>query len=103
MKIKKKLKQIFCKHDYRLWANVYGQLAEDLNCKTMYLCPKCGKRRFIKEFIEAPCNYNEIALYISDPLNVSVLYNSIIKNEEQFISIFGDLGEKVKTHESRTN
>ena len=94
MKIKRKLKQLFCKHDYRLWANVYGDLQEDLKCKTIFLCPKCGKRKFIDEFIEAPCNYNEIAHYISDPLNISVLYNKVVKNEEQFISIFGDLGEK---------
>lgn len=27
-------------------------------------CPKCGKRKYIGELIEAPFNYNELMMYI---------------------------------------
>lgn len=88
MLLKYRLKQLFCKHDYRLWANVYGDLINEMNCRTVMLCPRCGKRKYVGEYIEAPCNFNSIIGLLSD---YTLPVNSVIKNEDQFLSIFGDM------------
>lgn len=51
-------KNLFCKHDYKPWANVYGDLINDVNARTVMQCTKCGKRVFKKEYIRAPIDYN---------------------------------------------
>lgn len=50
--------RIFCRHVYKPWANVYGDLINVLNCRTVMQCPKCGKRVLKKEYLRAPINYN---------------------------------------------
>lgn len=91
MKNLKKIKSMFCKHDYKLFANIYGDLVNDLNAKTVFICKKCGKRKFISNYIEAPINYNNF-LYDcyqyrkTGNLNIS---SETIKNKSQYKEIFG--------------
>lgn len=60
----KRIKRLFCKHEYLPYANVFGDHINYMNCRTVLLCPKCGKRKYVGDFIEAPFNYNELMMYI---------------------------------------
>ena len=95
---KSRLKQVFCKHDYKVWANVYGDLRNSLNASTVLYCTKCGKRKYIKEYIEAPVDYNMFFTYVElklskDPaqqqLADNLFYSSIIKDKDLFNKTFG--------------
>lgn len=63
MKLKTILHQCKCKHEYKPWANIYGDLIDEFKARTVYLCPKCFKRRFGKEYIDAPLNYNKVLIW----------------------------------------
>ena len=58
MKLTHKIKQLFCKHDYAIFANIHGDLVNYFNARTVLLCKKCSKRKFIRYYIKAPVNYN---------------------------------------------
>lgn len=95
----KKSKQLFCKHNYQPWANIYGDLINDLNSRTVLLCPKCKKRKFIKEYIEAPINYNCFFNYCALHRAKSSLADSymdhVFKDKKQFVELFcQDCSEK---------
>lgn len=94
-----KSKQIFCKHNYKVWANIYGDMRNDLNASTVLYCPKCGKRKYIKEYIEAPIDYNMFFAYIhtyksknptTQHFAENIILPSIIKNRELFNKTFGE-------------
>lgn len=95
---KKKIKYLFCKHNYKPWANVHGDFINWMNCRTVLICTKCGKRKFIKDYIEAPLNYNNMFNYIAlkregrDDLAESY-FKYIIKDEKLFLELFGDNNE----------
>ena len=59
------LKQLFCKHDYYPWANIYGDVATELGCRTVAICRKCGKRKYLRELYPAPLNYNAVVEFWS--------------------------------------
>lgn len=62
----KRIKQLFCKHDYKPWANVFGDFIHHMDgVRTVLYCPKCGKRKYIREFINAPLNYNAVWNYLA--------------------------------------
>lgn len=88
-----KFKQLVCKHNYKPWANIYGDIINNFNGdRTILLCPKCCKRKYIKEFIEAPLNANNLFNYLAlekqkDPFSDSYL-DSIIKNKDQYQDLF---------------
>ena len=97
--IRKRFKQLICKHHYRPWANLTGECATIFEAQTVYLCPKCYKRKFKKEYIEAPLDYNQILYYISveksceDDIIKKVLLEgvkeSIVKDENLYLKYFG--------------
>lgn len=61
MSIKQRFKQLFCKHEYIPLANIHGDLAVELNFKrTVLVCKKCYKRKYIEEYIPAPYSYAHI-------------------------------------------
>lgn len=87
-------KKLFCRHDYKPWANVHGDMINKMNCRTVLLCTKCGKRKFIKDYIPAPLNYGAIfdyyyymALYGADTA-MDIVYDSLVKDEELFQKFF---------------
>ncbi len=86
-----KSEQLFCSHDYQLFANVYGDLVHDLNARTVLICKKCGKRKYIKNYIEAPINYNnflrDCARY--KKTGVLMIFPETVKNQKQYDEIFG--------------
>lgn len=90
-----KFKQVFCKHDYKPWANIYGDIIADFNHnRTILLCTKCKKRKFIKEFVEAPLNADSLYKYIAlnkkkDPFADEDL-KYIIKDKNLYEEYFGD-------------
>lgn len=86
-----RLKQLICKHDYKLFANIYGDLINDFDARTIYLCEKCGKRKFVKEFIEAPVNYNHFLYDCAQYKKTGemVISPETIKNTEQYNKLFG--------------
>ena len=86
MKLKNRLKQVFCKHDYRLFGNIYGDLINSLNARTVYICPKCHKRKFAKDYIEAPINYNSFLrdAVTSKQINKPFVSPNTIKDIEQY-------------------
>ena len=49
---KNKLQQLFCKHHYINYRNIYG---DEINWsggkRTIYKCIKCGKKKWIEEYI----------------------------------------------------
>ena len=66
MSFRKRIKQLFCKHDYVPWANIFGDFIHALDgARTVLICRKCGKRKYVKEFINAPLNYNCMFNYIA--------------------------------------
>ena len=92
-------KQIFCHHNYKVWANIYGDMRNDLKAKTVLYCPKCGKRKYIKEYIEAPIDYNMFFAYMhtynsKNPTTrhfaENIIRPSIIKNRDLFNKTFGE-------------
>lgn len=88
-----KIKPLFCKHDYKVWANIYGDLILDFKgARTVLMCPKCNKRKYIKAYMEAPLNYNHFMEYCAmqksgDPLAEDYLEN-VFKNKEQYLKTF---------------
>ena len=97
MKKYSKRKQKYCRHEYRPWANIYGDLINDFDSRTIMMCPKCGKRMFIGPYIEAPINYNsflEFAARFFKFENFDSLWEQtgqyIIKNKKQYLELFGD-------------
>lgn len=84
-------KQLFCRHRYQLFANIYGDLVNDFNARTVFLCTKCHKRKYIKKYIEAPVNYN---LFLHDCVayketGVFQLSPNTIKDKKQYDELFG--------------
>ena len=89
------IKQLLCRHDYKPWANVYGDLRNYIGGTTMLLCPKCSKKKVIDKYIEAPLNYNMIGVYyyhkmsgtLTDDLEKHLFYN-IVQDWEQYLENF---------------
>lgn len=86
-----------CKHDYQPWANVHGDLINDMNCRTVFLCKNCGKRKFVGDYIPAPLNYSAVLefCYLDKKLGDSdaayeTVKDRLIKNKKQFLELFGD-------------
>lgn len=91
MKITGRVHQLFCKHNYTLFANIYGDLINDLDARTVYICKKCGKRRFGREYVEAPINYN---LFLRDCATYKKTGNldissDTIKDSKQYKELVG--------------
>lgn len=57
----KKLKQLFCRHKYIPWAYIDKVTSEKYfnGAKTVYICTKCGKRKYSKKEEDAPINYSD--------------------------------------------
>lgn len=86
-----------CKHDYLPWANVHGELTDDIKCRTVLVCKNCGRKVFTDKYIPAPLNYNAILefYYLSEKLKDStVAYEAVedrlVRNKKQFLDLFGD-------------
>jgi hypothetical protein len=96
--LKLKFKKILCKHTYKPIANIYGELKEDFNGCTVLSCTKCHKLKYVKDYIEAPFNYNMILLYklhknngtLTDELK-SALLNNICKNNKEYIDMISNI------------
>lgn len=58
------LKQLFCKHNYKPWANVHGDAINDLKFRTVLYCTKCGKFKYVSEYIPAPIDYVQAMAYL---------------------------------------
>lgn len=89
--------KLFCKHDYKPWANVHGDLINWMGgIRTVLYCKKCGKRKYIKDYIEAPLNYNAICNYISvlkyegKELANELFGDDIFKDVNLYLELFGD-------------
>lgn len=99
----KLFKSLFCKHNYRPWAWISPELrGEFRGCQTVLLCPKCGKRKYIKELLPTPVNYDWVLRYIAFTKThteqeskqfYKQIYSNIIRDEELLIMNFGDLYE----------
>ena len=64
MKIKQVIKQLFCKHEYIVLANIDEELQGYFKgCATILGCRKCGKRKYIKEYVPAPFKYSDVLRY----------------------------------------
>ena len=91
MRVPRGLRQTFCRHKYKLFANIYGDLVNQLNARTVMLCSKCGRRKFLKAFIDAPINYNnflqDCALY--QQTGVLQISQRTLKNSQQYDEIWG--------------
>jgi len=85
MKIKQFAKQLFCKHEYVPFANIHDDLAVEMNFKrTVLICKKCHKRKYISNYIPAPYSYTQI-------LKVCALLKEGKEGEaELFIKNMGD-------------
>ena len=85
-----KLKRIFCRHNYQLFANIYGDLVHDFDARTVYICKKCGKRKYVKDYIEAPLNYNNFLQDCANYRQTGILQVSAntFKNIEQYEKLF---------------
>lgn len=86
-----------CKHDYLPWANVHGDLTDDMKCRTVLVCKNCGKKVFKNEYIPAPLNYNAILefYYLKGKLKDSTaayeaVEGTLVRNKKQFLELFGD-------------
>lgn len=81
----------FHRHKWFPWANIYGKSAKIMKAQTVLMCSVCGKRKFIKEFIEAPIDYNVVmdfcALALSKGVHEAFEFtkDKIIKNQSQYI------------------
>ena len=88
-------KQLICKHDYIPLANIYGDMIHATGCRTVIICKKCGKIKFVKDFIDAPLVYNAICefTYFKKVAGEEVAWNRvkdyIFKDINQFIFLFG--------------
>lgn len=91
MTLTKRLKRLFCRHRYQVFANIYGDLVESLNARTVLMCTKCGKRKFIKKYVEAPINYNSFLRDCSycRLTGVPQISSDTVKNPEQYEKLFG--------------
>lgn len=64
MKIKQLIKQLFCKHEYLVLANIDEELQGYFKgCATILGCRKCGKRKYVKEYYPAPFKYSDVLRY----------------------------------------
>lgn len=52
-----------CFHKYKPFANIYGDMINDLGGRTVLKCCKCNKRKIVKNYIPAKYNYNKF-LYL---------------------------------------
>lgn len=85
-----------CKHDYVPWANTHGDWINCTNFRTVLICRKCGKRKYIKDYIYAPLNYGSIWNYLAackydgKEFADKNFLNSIFKDKELYIKLFID-------------
>ena len=90
-----KLKQLFCRHDYVPWANIESPISELCHAKTVLLCKKCGKKKFIKKQLPAPMDYGAIlefyhmCFFIPPEDAIDKCITNIIKDKELFVKYFG--------------
>jgi hypothetical protein len=94
MGIKLKIKQALCKHSYKPWANIFPPLSDSPNfdnCRTVFMCKKCNKRLYSKNFIEAAINFNLVVNWLhvatSDPNNsetLAKLEKNMILNKDKY-------------------
>lgn len=92
----KKLKRLFCRHNYIPWAYIDKATSEKYfdGAKTVYICTKCGKRKYSKEEVDAPLNYSDFidvlylfscgAVSIDEAVNILQL-NSVDKDLYKFL------------------
>ena len=87
-------------HDYQPWANVHGDLINDMNCRTVLVCRNCGKRKFVGDYIPAPLNYSAVldTITIYDYYNDNFSYQDIL-TEGQLITTIPVKWGKDKTYE----
>lgn len=84
-----------CKHNYIPLANIHGDMIHATGCRTLMICSKCNKIKFIKEYIEAPLSYNAICefIYFKKAAGEEVAWDRvkdyIFKNKQQFMELFG--------------
>ena len=58
------------------------------------MCPKCGKTKYIDEYIEAPLNYGGILEfdYLCNKYGVDIAFNKtkdrIFKDRKKFLEVF---------------
>ena len=93
--MKKVVKQLFCKHNYLPYANIYGDFIHWMDGdRTVLLCPKCGKRKYIKEYINAPLSYNALMNYIwyakwrGEKKAKELFAEDIFKDVEMYLRLF---------------
>ena len=87
------IKKCFCRHDYKVWANIYGDLTADFKgARTVMLCTKCNKRKYIKDYIEAPVNYNHFIDYCAIKKSESDVADdyleNVFKDKKKYIEMF---------------
>lgn len=91
MTVSRRFKQLFCRHDYQVFANIYGDLIHHLKARTVLMCRKCGKRKLVKDYIEAPINYNSFLQDCANYRQTGILQVSTntLKDAEQYEKLFG--------------
>lgn len=102
---------MLCRHDYKPWANIYGDLINDTNSRTVLMCPKCGKRRFIGPYLEAPVNYNfflEFAARVRNHEDFIKVWEQvgpfIVKDPDTYLQVFGRkdiFGKRVESYKDK--
>ena len=101
MKKYSRIKQLTCKHEYLPWANVHGDFIHYMGgVRTVLYCPKCGKRKYIKEYIEAPIHYNYLWNYLAawkydgKEFADKNFKDGIFKDVELYIKLYGGKEEE---------
>lgn len=111
MSFRRRIKQLFCKHDYAPWANIFGDFIHVFDgARTVLICRKCGKRKYIKEFINAPLNYNCMFDYIvltsegtEKACKLAESYKEdIFRDKELYVRLFCKGEEEEVDRDSRT-
>ena len=94
-KLKLYLKQNFCRHDFKPWANIYGDLINAFDGdRTVCLCTKCKKRKWSKNYIKAPLNYNKVLELTTKSFNRNMYYfdqqslDSVIQDKDLFNELY---------------
>lgn len=98
-----------CKHEYLPLANTHGDWINHTKFRTVLRCKKCGKLKYVKEYIEAPLNYGALWNYyaLRDSFGKDVAYSLvkdyIFKDKEQFMHLWGETkySEELKNHVQR--
>lgn len=80
MNINAKVKQIFCKHDYKPWANIGNTKVDNYN--TVLLCTKCYKRKYIKEYIKSPYSFDDV-IYLLNLLKYGIDNSENLENSHK--------------------